>query len=340
MAAKRVKADVVEVLGDLLVNAVARDGRWEVMSSTELNAILGLDKIKQTMGCDSLACAVELGGGFGADFLVTGSVGWLGAEIVISLMLVDVRNQRVLGRAQVRAPDDESRYADAIDSAIHQLFPNVTATPTVAAAPTPAPVALPMPSILMSELGQPAVFDAPTDGTMQVEFVPFKTDQTWQLVDHTTQASLCALPCKRWLKPSPHLILRYPTDLVGGAEEISVDSNLKVVPGLAVIATARPARGSIGLSITGLTIGSIGAALVLTAGPMWATTSFSSSSSSSGGATGTTGSGTSDTMSGLHAFGVWGTLSGIVVTAVGTVLWLLYEPQPAELTLTPATPAQ
>jgi hypothetical protein len=54
-------------------------------------------------------------------FLLTGTAGKLGDELVLQLTLIDVRAERVLRRAQVTAKADERAYRDAVKRAVAEI---------------------------------------------------------------------------------------------------------------------------------------------------------------------------------------------------------------------------
>ena len=53
--------------------------------------MLGLDKMKQAVGCDDVSCAAEIGGALGINYMVAGTAGKLGSRIVFSLKLIDTK---------------------------------------------------------------------------------------------------------------------------------------------------------------------------------------------------------------------------------------------------------
>ncbi|MEK7704885.1 MAG: hypothetical protein AAB426_07995, partial [Myxococcota bacterium] len=94
----------------------------QVIGAQDINAILGLDKMKDALGCNDLSCAVQIGGALGVDLLLTGSVSTLGDEMIVSLTLIDTRESVAKKRAQARVADEERFYAHAIAAAVAQLY--------------------------------------------------------------------------------------------------------------------------------------------------------------------------------------------------------------------------
>ncbi len=151
LAGQGVAQETTTILDDLLVAAVDDAGEHKVISPRDINAMLGLEKMKESLGCTELACAAELGGALGARYLLFGSVSRLGGQVIVSLTLLDAQAQEAKARAKAQAPDLEARYGEAIDAAVAELFGLAKPAPLPAASlaaaapartPGPLPIAL------------------------------------------------------------------------------------------------------------------------------------------------------------------------------------------------------
>ena len=138
-AAKRINPDTVSILDDLLVHSVDQTHRYDIITASDINAMLGLEKMKDMLSCTSTVCIAELGGALGVDTLLAGSVSVLGDELIVSLTLIDIRKQHVQAREQVRVANQEGLYAGAIDQAVQALFRPAASSPEAPAAPGPPP---------------------------------------------------------------------------------------------------------------------------------------------------------------------------------------------------------
>ncbi len=134
LAAKGVPATTTAILDDLLVAAVDGAGRYKVLGAADINAMLGLEKMKDGVGCEDTACAAQIGGALGVRKLVFGSASKLGSRMIVSLGLLDTVSAESEGRAKVEVDDDENQYGYAVESAVAQLF----------GLPAPAPRAPPV----------------------------------------------------------------------------------------------------------------------------------------------------------------------------------------------------
>ncbi len=140
LSAGQIAPETARILDDLLTSSIYRLKAYDVVNSADINALLGLDKMKDALGCNDVSCAAEIGGALGVDLLVSGSIGKLGGELIVTLTLLDAKQHRPAVRAQKRVVDRESFYARGVEEAVAELFaPLGVSAPAASAAPTPAP---------------------------------------------------------------------------------------------------------------------------------------------------------------------------------------------------------
>ncbi|MFC1609700.1 hypothetical protein ACFL6C_01960 [Myxococcota bacterium] len=113
LEAQRLPPAIGRILDELLLKAIADRGLHQVVSTDEINAVLSVEKQKELVGCDDVACFAEIGGALGVQELVLGSISKLGDQIIVSLKLVDVSAMKIQ-RAQSRTRDDENLYESAV----------------------------------------------------------------------------------------------------------------------------------------------------------------------------------------------------------------------------------
>jgi hypothetical protein len=120
---------IANLLAEILSNDVQQAQRYEVITGSDVVAMLQMEQQKQMLGaCNEASCLAELGGALGADLLVDASVGLVGSVRVVSLKLIDVRRAQVLGRHSETVKSD-----DAMVDAVHR-----GAAAILAAAPRPS----------------------------------------------------------------------------------------------------------------------------------------------------------------------------------------------------------
>jgi TolB-like protein len=113
-----------ESIGDLLLGEVSNRLPGErVIGMVDIESMLGLERLKDITGCDDTACAAEIGGALGVDFMLTGSVGKVGSYTIVSLTLIDVRNSRPVGRATRKLGGaDMGAVIDALPGLLDEVF--------------------------------------------------------------------------------------------------------------------------------------------------------------------------------------------------------------------------
>ena len=121
LSAKQVTPEIVEILDELLIVTVYELGRYDVIAKGDIQAMLGMERMKSLLGCNESSCASEIGGALGVDMMLTGSVGKLGRELVVTLLLVDAQAFKVKARKQRRLPANEELYARAIEQTVLEI---------------------------------------------------------------------------------------------------------------------------------------------------------------------------------------------------------------------------
>lgn len=138
----RVDAEVTKILTDILTVRVSELGQYEVISADEVNAMLGMEKLKDALACDNVACAAEVGGALGVDYMLTGNVGKLGNQLNIKLALFDSKAMKVVRRILHQIDNDETLFSAGITAALRKVLgmeAGAVATVPVAAASEPGP---------------------------------------------------------------------------------------------------------------------------------------------------------------------------------------------------------
>lgn len=117
LRSNKVPKSTLTVLDSLLAFAVQKNLRHEVVTTKDIEAQLGVERLKDTLGCDDVRCAADISGALGARFLMAGSIDRLGDDLLISLSLIDTQTQKTL-RSQHKMLDREKNYDTGIDAAV------------------------------------------------------------------------------------------------------------------------------------------------------------------------------------------------------------------------------
>jgi len=132
-----VEASLTGPFTDALTAEVQARGYFEVISSRDIQTLLGLERQKQLLGCadDAQSCMAELSGALGARFVLTGSLAKLGDAWQLTLSTLDTKKAQPIGRATRIAKDVE---------ALRRGLPSSVAEATATPPPTPPSRALPI----------------------------------------------------------------------------------------------------------------------------------------------------------------------------------------------------
>jgi TolB-like protein len=164
-----------EILSEVALTEATAIGGLEVIGRSDINALLGLEKQRQLLGCgEDTSCLVEIGGALGVDYLLTGSLGRLGALYRVDLRLVDARKARVLDRAGESVSGDEEKLVATIQRGVRRLLAPIS--PATAAAPAATSATGAAPAAASATGAAPTAAPTRFDGTWSVRVVCPPTD--------------------------------------------------------------------------------------------------------------------------------------------------------------------
>ena len=117
-----VTRDAADIVTDGVVSAIRDLGLFSrVVAAKELEVVLGMEQQKQLLNCGSDGCLAEIAGALAVQYILSGSVGRLGQEFVLSLRL----NQAGSGVGLASVSDrltTESAVLDDVRPALERLF--------------------------------------------------------------------------------------------------------------------------------------------------------------------------------------------------------------------------
>ncbi|MDP1827405.1 MAG: hypothetical protein Q8L48_29315 [Archangium sp.] len=132
-----VEASLTAPLTEAATGEVQRAGFFEVISSRDLQSLLGLERQKALLGCADEAaknCMTELSGALGARFVMSGTLARLGEAWQLTLTTLDSQKAQPLGRA--------TRLARSLEN-LRAMLPYAVAEATGTPLPAPPSRALP-----------------------------------------------------------------------------------------------------------------------------------------------------------------------------------------------------
>jgi TolB-like protein len=133
-------------ISDALVSEVLKVPGHKVITQSDIQQILSLEKQKRMLGCtEDAACMAEVGGALGVDYLLVGNVAKLGASWLVHLKLMDVKKVTTVATSDRRLKDKSiDEVLDELEKMVPELFGKAPAPAPAVAAPAPA-VALSVP---------------------------------------------------------------------------------------------------------------------------------------------------------------------------------------------------
>jgi hypothetical protein len=91
---------------EAITNEIASRGFFDVISSRDVQTLLGAERQRQMLGCaEEGACLTELAGALGARFVLSGSLAKLGDTYQLTLQTLDSRKAQPVGRSTRLAKD-------------------------------------------------------------------------------------------------------------------------------------------------------------------------------------------------------------------------------------------
>jgi len=86
----------------------------KLITTSDVRNMLGVEKQKKLLGCnEDSSCIAEIGGALGARYIVSGSVGKVGSQILLSAAVTDSRTARSVQRLAQTIPDEDALPAAA-----------------------------------------------------------------------------------------------------------------------------------------------------------------------------------------------------------------------------------
>ncbi|MCC6806178.1 MAG: PEGA domain-containing protein [Deltaproteobacteria bacterium] len=89
-----VPKELRESVGAVIPESLDGLGPFKAISKQDIEQMLALEAMKESVGCSDVACLAEIGGALGADFMVTGSLIRVDQTYMLQLQLLNIRTSR------------------------------------------------------------------------------------------------------------------------------------------------------------------------------------------------------------------------------------------------------
>jgi hypothetical protein len=112
-----------QAVGAALAGELRRVPGVQVLTASELEAVLSVERQKALLGCESQACVAEIAGALDVERLVLGSFSQMGQSWMLELQLVDGRSATTLTHASRRKKGGSiDDLLDELPSMAQELF--------------------------------------------------------------------------------------------------------------------------------------------------------------------------------------------------------------------------
>ena len=122
LTGNRIDDETLRILNQLLTRHLQAIENYSFITNEDVENMVGFEAKRRILDCDAESCLPEIGGALGVDHLLKGSLGRLGGDLIVSFTLIDVADAKVLKRSNIKIPDREGLYDDAIRDTIYQVF--------------------------------------------------------------------------------------------------------------------------------------------------------------------------------------------------------------------------
>lgn len=94
-----VEGPVLKSVTERTAATLSARGVYDVMSSGDVESLLGIERQKALLGCSETSCLSELSGALGARFVMSGTLARLGDSFQLTLTVLDTTRAQPVGRA-------------------------------------------------------------------------------------------------------------------------------------------------------------------------------------------------------------------------------------------------
>jgi hypothetical protein len=119
-ALNKLAPDVAKLMTSLLLSELDRVAGLRTVSQSDIEAMLGVEKQKEMLGCSSTSCIAEIGGALGADYVLHGEVGTIGSKHTLNLTVIQSAKNAVTTRVS-RLAENEEALATALPAVVASI---------------------------------------------------------------------------------------------------------------------------------------------------------------------------------------------------------------------------
>jgi outer membrane receptor protein involved in Fe transport len=117
-----VSQEEADIIADVISEHISRLGYVRVISKSDIQSMLNIEKQKRLAGCTDKECFSEIAGALDMPWMVTGNVSIIGESVIINLKLFNVRNAYVVGRSTRKVKGDLEDLLYELPDITQELF--------------------------------------------------------------------------------------------------------------------------------------------------------------------------------------------------------------------------
>lgn len=115
-----------QTISEFMQSEVSKLGYYDVIGTTEVQTMLGLERQKQLLGCsdDASECMAEIANALDADRSVSGDLSRVGDAFLLNVSFLDIRTSRVIartGKQVVAGPEELEPLFEEARLALYEL---------------------------------------------------------------------------------------------------------------------------------------------------------------------------------------------------------------------------
>ena len=127
-----------QTFDEAVMSAISKEGAFEAVGQSDIEAMLALEKKKDLLGCDDMTCLAEIGGALGAPLMIEFRVARVGDEWAVTSKGVDVVGARVVRRSTDLVQGEAGELLRAVPDLVDRLLRGSTRPDAGSASRPPA----------------------------------------------------------------------------------------------------------------------------------------------------------------------------------------------------------
>jgi hypothetical protein len=115
------EGQVADLYTEKLLSAVHTHKHLDGLGASDLDALLDVERQRDLVGCDDVACIAEVTGALEIDYLLRSSIGRVGPEFVVHLTLIARESAKAVARSEQTYTSD-SEMLNGVPSLLLNLL--------------------------------------------------------------------------------------------------------------------------------------------------------------------------------------------------------------------------